>query len=130
MSKLVNWGHWIVGIAFASSGLGFLFGRGVSDAVRAVRGQQPFYSFDMVVLTCVPILLCAWGILNWRDWGHKLAILLSLLGLVSLVLALSALGIHELGSSFVSSAVSAIAILIWLLLPAVRLEYRKRNQVA
>jgi hypothetical protein len=131
MSKVVNWGHWIVAIVFALGRLGLL----ISDAGSFFRGIRSafhgeavsFYSLYLDLLWTAAVLVCAWGILKWRLWGHYLALFFAIVAAIAGAF-LSYLG---RGSSsepaMISAAVAALLITAWLLLPAVRRQYVQRS---
>lgn len=130
MKKVVDWGNWAVAAFFAVGGLSFLLGVGIPSLIHGLRSGQSFYPFYMNVLGSLPYLICAWGMLTWRLWAHRLAIILSIFGLLSLVVALVVVGMSEAVGSFVSATILGCISLTWLLLPRVRAEYQMRSQLA
>lgn len=130
MNKIAQRGRWIVAAAFAFGGLSFFFGRGMPSLMRGLRGKDTFYPFYMAVIFSLPFLFCAWGLLSWRLWAYKLAVILSMFEILSLVVALAVVGMSDVDRLIVYAAIFAFAPLAWLLFPPVRAEYRQRNHLA
>jgi len=130
MSKLVNWGHWLVAAVFTASGLFFMANRILPDLVYAVRGDRSPYPEYIRYLGSLPFFVCAWGILKWENWARDLAIGLSIFELLSIVIVVALAGLHVVDASTVMFTALICVALIWLRLPAVRAEYSRRNQIA
>jgi hypothetical protein len=128
MSKLVNWGHWLVAGFFAVSGAPFLWS--VIASLPSGYREHPregTYIFFWGMIMSLPPFACAWGIFKWRRWGR-------MLGIVFSVLILAGFAILAFDRK-VSAGESVFAFiycgtLVWLLLPVVRAEYFRRNQIA
>jgi hypothetical protein len=125
VSKVVIWGHWIVGLlaaAIATQNIWGIVGNTVSMERGARFGPQVLSadsSFAVLGMICA---LCAWGILTWRPWGHVVALVIFTFevfvgGLAALV-----------GDSGPLYPIAACLILSWLLLPSVRSAYWRRVQ--
>ena len=127
MSKLVNWGHWAVGIFFAFGAALSLSRDAVSFAqnVRSAFHGQPvsFYSFYLDVLWSVLALLCAWGIIRWRLWAHYLALFLSIVDLAIIVGVVYFTWGMGTDIRFVCLSIVSALVTVWLLLPGVRRQY-------
>lgn len=130
MSKFIDWGNWLVAAIFAANGL-LLFGPSFFSAVTsAVKGRALFYPPYLAITGCVAFLLCAWGILKWRRWGLTLGIILSVVE-VGLLVFFTVLDSPEaLDPHAWIFPIVNFAVLIWLLLPAVRTEFSRRNRTA
>jgi len=133
MSKLVNWGHLLVAAYFAFWGVDLLWSS-VSVFPRLLRDHPHEITYILVMdaIVWVWILLCAWGILKWQRWAQKLGVALSVLML--LFIALAAWTAPQFGVVLILEfglvTIIAASVLAWLLLPAVRAEYLRRNQPA
>lgn len=123
MSKIVTWGHWIVGL-LAAAVAAEIIGGIIDSTVRMYRaggfGLEDsgwiFLGFGFA-LVCA---LCAWGILRWRSWGHVLAVGISAF---ALFVGNEALLVGDSGPLF---PIAALLVLVWLLLPSVRAVYWRR----
>ena len=133
MSKLVNWGHWLAAAYFAFWGADLLW-TSVAGIPELLRDHPRHITYILVsdVLVLVAISLCTWGILNWQRWARNLGVVLSVL-IIGLI-ALAAWTAPEFGLlpilEFALTALIAGSVLIWLLLPVVRAEYLRRDQLA
>jgi len=138
MSKLVNWGHWLVGGAFAALGLSYFYhaSQFVPLLIRILRGENLSYYLPASLVLWIPLLLCAWGIWNWKGWGHVLALFLAALALCWCVRWLFYIGLHDFGgrgyirAEFLRIILILVCILAWLLLPAVRHRYWPKESAA
>jgi len=125
VSKIVIWGHWIVGLlaaALAAQSIWGIVGNTISMDRGARLGPQVLNADFMFVALGVVCGLCAWGILKWRSWGHALA--LGIFTFEVLVGGLAAL----VGDSGLLYPVAACLVLSWLLLPSVRSAYWAKAQ--
>ncbi|MGA8222359.1 MAG: hypothetical protein WB780_11950 [Candidatus Acidiferrales bacterium] len=133
MSKLTDYGHWLVAAYFAFWGADLLWSS-VAGFPRSLRDHPRHITYILVsdMLVLVAISLCTWGILNWQQWARNLGVVLSILILG--LIALAAWTAPELGLlvilEFALTALIAGAVLIWLVLPVVRAEYLRRDQLA
>jgi hypothetical protein len=88
MSKLVNWGHWLVAVLLGVLGLyflgGFVFALVVSKGLResVPSGHEGTVMIGLNLVAWLPFLICAWGVLRWRAWGHALTITLCALAIL------------------------------------------------
>ncbi|MGH9686165.1 MAG: hypothetical protein ACRD5K_03625 [Candidatus Acidiferrales bacterium] len=128
MSKLVNWGHWLVGVPFAVWGTLDL----LILAFEVTGRYTPGYvgaSFDPVVhMFLAPIaLLCAWGIWTWRRWCQYLALFLCISAVVAFSLGIYFTRGTEFNTVLVLAELVSVSLTSWLLLPSVRAEYRRRS---
>ncbi|MGH9707577.1 MAG: hypothetical protein ACRD5R_12535 [Candidatus Acidiferrales bacterium] len=132
-SKVIHWGHTLTAALFACAGLDALW-----HAILHIPGwfhQSPGEITYYVVSDAffwVLLLICAWGIYNWRGWSRPLGIVLSIFELGGVVIAFLVFVQTKagLGRGWVLSVFVSSLPLIWLLLPAVRQEYSRRNQPA
>lgn len=143
MSKLVNWGRWLVAGLLIAQGLASLSGA-FTEMISILRsGQGTFYPTYMHLLVAAAIVLCAWGIFRLHRWAYWLALVVCVLELVTLFGLISMtqgpetftaelfIGDLRFDSVTVLIPVAAtIGCLIWLLLPVVRAEYLRRDQIA
>ena len=128
MSKVVNWGHWLVAAIFAVSGAPFLWS--VLASAPSSLHQHPrevTYIFFWGVIMSFPPFACAWGIFKWRRWGRSLGIILTLVILGGFVMIAFD---RKVSAGESVGAFIYCAMLIWLLLPGVRAEYLRREQTA
>jgi uncharacterized membrane protein (DUF2068 family) len=76
------------------------------------------------------LLLCAWGVFNWRVWGRYLAICFMTF---YIIVAMAAFRFGGGSGSYVTLSFAMalnILALIWLLLPSVRAEYARKALTA
>ena len=132
MNKIVDWGHWLVAAVLAVKGFALLY-EIVAYLPQAWRHPNTLtYPTDHLALgLCALYFACAWGILTWRSWGRKVA--LAITAFESVIVA--ALMVVTYGLAIFNARMNLIALLncaamIWLVLPAVRAEYLRRNQIA
>lgn len=111
MSKFVNWGHWVLAVMLTSSGV-----QGVFRSVQRHDGLL-WTLFDAALYAVL-----VWGVATWANWAHALLVLFC--GLVPLAFLLTGPGLRGWPKiSEITGLLTAIAILWWLLQPAVRREY-------
>ena len=126
MSKVVNWGHWVVGALFAVSGAAWLwYSIARLPVVLPEHPQEVPYYFVSDAFLWVPALLWAWGIFKWRSSARTLGVILS--AFIFAVYGVAFVIARKLDWAMALIYCSA---LIWLLLPVVRAEYSRRNQIA
>jgi len=129
VSKLVIWGRWPVGALFATWGVALLWGpiTHIPDFIRQRPDEVSYYVLCESALS-IAALLCAWGIFKRRRWGRLLGIALCAFSFAACAF------VYLLTKEFVRGPALVIVIacstLVWLLLPGVREEYSRRNQIA
>lgn len=136
MSKLVNWGHWLVAAILGVLGLYFLGGfifalvvtRGLHASAPSVHANTVMISLNLVAW--LPLLICAWGVLRWRAWGRALTTMLCAVAILLEVEALIFRGIRGFGVPEILKVTVACLIAAWLLLPSVRTQYLRREHLA
>jgi hypothetical protein len=134
VSKLVNWGHWAVAALFAAAAIDSVWHNvlvTLHGVLRALSGEAvSFYPAYNDALWSVGLWICAWGILKWRRWGHRLALCFAIFGLAVFIIGF--LGIREMRFrvEFAIWTFFAIGVTAWLLLPTVRHEFTRRAATA
>src|ERR1700731_4588272 len=129
ISKVVTWGHWVVGLLFAAVGIDCLFYayvQGVPGLAIMAHGYRPnfFISYPTIILW-IPLFFSTWGIWKWRRWGHVLAMVVcSFLILTTMYRFASLRASGFIGTEIIGSLI-VCSILTWLLLPTVRAKYSK-----
>lgn len=126
MNKLVNWGHWVVGALLTFVGLWSLAGYlaaiapGFWTALRG--GPVSIYPDYLGVAWSAMALVCAWGILKWRLWGHYLALFFIAFNLAIAAYVFDVTWHWDIGTDIRFNCTVALALLmgVWLLLPAVQ----------
>jgi ABC-type transport system involved in multi-copper enzyme maturation permease subunit len=118
MSKLIKWGRSVVAASIAFTGA-----QGIYDAIGHLIGAR-----DLILIAV--FVAVGWGILVWSEWAHFLLALIMALGVgvVTSVLITSgreALNWHVLGALTLYSVT-----VLWLLLPAVRRKYWRKEMTA
>ena len=124
MSKIVVWGHWVVGLLATAMAAEIVWGI-IDSAVRTDKTAIGSVGLEwrlMVSAFGLICALCAWGILRWRPWGHALAVGISAF---ELFVGTEAMLVGDTGPLF---PVAALLVLIWLLLTPVRVTYWRRVQ--
>jgi hypothetical protein len=130
MSKLVNWGHWLVAAAFAAKGI-YISYRFLLDLIHGKRSSiETLYSDYLIGVVGVIYLLCSWGLPNWRRWGLVVAITLSAGEIFVVALFVSSRFPLWLDRGIVLWIAITRMIVAWLLLPPVRAQYGQRTQAA
>ena len=94
--------------------------------------QEITYHFVSDAFFWMPMLLCAWGIFKWRLWSRKLGTVLSILSLAMLGILVSIEFQHAgpYRGGLLALALINCSVFVWLLLPVVRAEYLRRDQIA
>jgi hypothetical protein len=132
MSKLVNWGHWLITLFLGVLGVWFL-----AESVRELPQFMKFlrqarsaggdfeFGWDLGIgfVAWAPTLLCAWGVHKWWRWGQVLTIVLCGLTLLFYAQGLAFFGRSFLSFQSVSTLLTAALIILWLLLPPVRQRF-------
>lgn len=118
MSKVVNWGHYLLATELAVDGV-INVGRDVLHA-----GQGDTTLLDTLVMTVFWILL-VYGVLNWSKLAYGFLVVSTAVGVPLLILLAVHYGYGSelVGPLAVFRFVFSGATLIWLLLPSVRREY-------
>jgi len=130
VSKVANWGRWVVSGIFAIKGLGML-SEIIPHFIHALRNRLPFsYQDYLILIPWALYLICAWGILRWRQWGQISALTLSALELAVVVTMVAMYGSLSLDSNIVLWSALNWGVVIWLVLPQVRSGYWQRTQTA
>jgi hypothetical protein len=130
MSKLVNWGRWVVAAILVIRGFAFLTYRIVPDVIEGYYGRQTFYPVYMRILWSVPFFLCALGILKWDRWALGLATALCVCEIVVINVVGTTGILHQVDRGEVLAMILAGTPLMWLVLPSVQAEFKRRNQIA
>jgi hypothetical protein len=136
MSRAVDWGHWIAGAFFAFLGAsGLWYGlTGIPKIMGRHSGEMTYYFISELFL-CVAGILLAWGLLKWRLWARKLGIGISILlaSAFSYAFGMNLHSVYDVMKFRATPIIHGVAVgfvLVWLLLPSVRAEYARRNQIA
>jgi hypothetical protein len=127
MSRLVDWGRWLVSAFFAViAAVMIWYALGATPRYAVSDPHQVRYHFLSSALGCGLLAVCAWGVFQWRIWGHVLALTICILTILLDVLFMIAYG------TFALNAGLAVPILItaWLLLPSVRAAYWHGERLA
>jgi putative Mn2+ efflux pump MntP len=131
MSRLVDWGHWLVSVLFAVIGADMIW-YALSSIPRQPQ-DSPYdvtYRFVSSALGCALFAVCAWGIFKWRIWGHALALALCILAVMLDAFLMIGYRNFDLNAIQLVGVVLPILIAVWLLLPPVRAAYRRRERLA
>jgi hypothetical protein len=120
----------VVAGIFAIKGLGMLY-EITPHFIHALRNRIPLsYQDYLILIPWALYLVCAWGILRWRQWGQISALTLSFLELAMVVTMVAMYGTFSLDSNIVLWSALNCAVVIWLVLPQVRSGYWQRTQTA
>ena len=133
MSKVVDWGHWVVGALFAAWALDSL-GHTVARFPNLLRQHPNDITYVIVddAMSWIAAFGCAWGILKWRNWARTLGIVLSAIWVLALGIGTS-IGLQsgiKPNLYWLLAILISCSVLVWFFVPAVRSEYSRRNQVA
>jgi len=124
VTKIVNFGRWAVALlacAMAAESVWAIFHNTVSMShADGVSSRIPNANFLFLVLAFVSAL-CAWGIFKWRSWGYVLALGIS--GFELFVGVEAAI----VGDTNVLFPLAPLLVVVWLLLPTVRVAYWRRT---
>ncbi len=123
MSRLVNWGRWVVAGYFGMIVVGSIAGL-FAVIISRVRENQTLYPAYMGFFTIVLALACIWGLVTWNHWAYVLAIVLAGFGILTVPFTYKAVGLRAADWGFL---ILNCATRLWLLLPAVRAKYSRRN---
>lgn len=134
MTKLVSWGHWAVGAFFVFLGVDALLASTahVPGLVRD-HSRETAYAFVLAhaFFVYLPAFFCAWGVFKWRAWARRLGIALcAFFAMVGLGLWVYFRTAGRLDTPLLVMTLLAAMVFGWLLLPDVRAEYSRRNQIA
>ena len=132
---LVNGGRWLVAAVFAIEGVTIVWSSVVTRLIDTLSGfsrGEPvsFYPVYAGIMSSGTLLLCAWGVFNWRVWGRYLAICFMTF---YIIVAMAAFRFGGGSGSYVTLSFAMalnILVLIWLLLPSVRAEYARKALTA
>jgi hypothetical protein len=133
MSKLVDGGHWAVGAFFLILGLDVLISS-LAEVPGLVRKHPQavihFVAAHALVLW-LAAFLCAWGVVKRLRRARRLGLALgALFGALRLASSLRFdSGVRVNGALLLAALVSCAAV-AGLLLPAVRVEYSRKNRMA
>lgn len=131
MSKVVDWGHWLITLFLGLLGIWFLLEsiRQVPQVVQTVRqarpaaGEQVGYLLNISFVAWAPALLCTWGLYTWRRWGQVLTIVFCGLAMLFYARGLAIFGTSILSVRWVGTLSGAALIVLWLVLPPVRQRF-------
>jgi hypothetical protein len=134
MNKVVRWGRWAVGLIFILLGVDTLVGS-TMHAPGMVRehSRQTMFGFALAhaFLIWLPAFLCAWGVFRWRPWARKLGIVLcAFFAAVGFGVWIYFQIAGKLDAPLLVMVLLACTAFVWLILPPVRAEYSRRNQIA
>lgn len=125
VSKTVSWGHWVVALLACSMAVESVWAI-IHNSVSMSRadGLSPRIleaNFPLLILALVSAL-CAWGIFKWRSWGYGLALGISAF---ELFIGVEAAMVGDASFLF---PLAPFLVVVWLLLPAVRMAYWRRKK--
>jgi hypothetical protein len=135
VSRIANWGRWLVAAYFGLQGLWELSWVAHTILVAVRKQTETFYPAYMALFDFWILLACSWGILKIRHWGYPLAIVVSafeiLIGIAGFIFIWPVasnpgllLGHMHFAAPFVLIfALAPSLVLAWLSLPAVRAQY-------
>jgi hypothetical protein len=142
MTKIVNWGRWVVAGLLAGQGLAGLPST-LKETITTIRsGQGTLYPTYMHILGATTFLLCAWGLLKVHRWAYWLAVLIYAFEVIILFSVVAMWGpetiatdifiggLHFDSVTLLLPVVAAIACFVWLLLPSVRAQYMQKESAA
>ena len=133
MSKVVDWGHWAAGTFFLILALDVLVSSvaEIPGLLRKHPQEVTYYVAAHALFIWLPALFCAWGVLKWRSWARNLGIVLcALFGALGFAFAFYSSSGIRVSWALLLMALASCSVFAWLLLPSVRAEYSRRNQLA
>jgi hypothetical protein len=134
MAKVVDWGRWAVGAIFILLGADTLVGSTMhAQGLVREHSRETMYGFVVAhaFLIWLPAFLCAWGVFKWRAWARKLGIgLCVFFAAVGFGLWIYFHMVGRLDTPLLVMVLLACTAFVWLILPPVRAEYLRRNQIA
>jgi hypothetical protein len=126
VSKIANWGRWVVALlacAIAAESVWAVIHNAVSmSGADGVSPRLLDANFLFLALASVSAL-GAWGIFKWRSWGYVLALVISAF---ELFVGVEAAMVGDISVLF---PLAPLLVVIWLLLPSVRVAYWRRTSV-
>jgi hypothetical protein len=130
VTRVANWGRWPVAAFFAFQGFGLIY-ENLPHFTHALDNHIPLsYQDYLMVLPWVLYPACAWGILDWREWGQIGAITLSILELAVVVALVVMYGPLSLDRNIILWSALNAGVVIWFTLPEVRAGYWRRHRTA
>ena len=137
MTKVVNVGRFavtalLIGAALWCLAYLVLNLREISASFSRMPETQPApgealgVMIDARLVAWIPLFISAWGIFKWRQWGHILTTVLSALMVLSSIVGAISFGIRPRNTL---QGLVALMVLVWLLLPAVRVEYWRQDRM-
>jgi len=132
MSKLVNWGRWLVAALVIFWALSSI--RATTQEVAQIHGEYPFDQLLRILLLCLLDIgfysYLVWGL--WRSSGltYWLLVVLNCLYFVSFGLKFISGHFQELTPQKWAYLAATVFMLVWLALPSVYDEYWRRKHPA
>jgi hypothetical protein len=128
VSKIVNWGHWVVTLLacvwFVDSFTSVVHSTASMGHAEPSGLRILGVNFVFVIQVVVSALF-AWGIFRWRTWGYLLALAICTFELLAGAAAVIA-GDFSLSPLIL---LAPLLIVVWLLIPGVRAAYWRRATV-
>ena len=124
--KIVNWGHWVVAFLACAVAVECVWAiiHNTVSVSRADGVSPPMLGANLLFLALALVsALCAWGIFKWRSWGYVLALGIS--GF-ELFVGVEAAMVGDISVLF---PLAPLLVVVWLLLPTVRVAYWRRTSV-
>lgn len=126
VSKIVKWGRWVVALLACAMAVESIWAI-IRTTVSMGRGgglsagilEANFLLFALALVSA----LCAWGIFRWRSWGYILALGISAF---ELFVGAEAAVVGEISPLF---PLAPLLVVVWLLLPTVRMAYWRQASV-
>lgn len=132
MSRVVRWGRWFVVVLFAVMAIEEALWYPLGSLAPDIRlgSREITYKFVMNALFSGAIASCAWGIAKWQQWSRGIAA--GICAAFIVIEAFFAIGLAQGEPKLLPISLMLISVCaeVWLLLPAVRAEFSRRNQVA
>lgn len=130
MSRVANWGRWLVAVFFAFKGFLFIY-ENAPHFTHALGNHIPLtYQDYLLLVPWVAYPACAWGVLRWRRWGQIGAVALSSLELAVIIAMVAMYGRLSLDRNIILWSALNAGVVIWFVLPAVRAGYWQRHRTA